>query len=48
MERKKGGDESEVPKKKSRRSTADAVWYLKERAAKEIALKEQELELKKK
>ena len=46
--RKKGGYESEAPKKKSRRSTADAVEYLKERAAKEIALKEQELELRKK
>ena len=46
--RKKGGDESEAPKKTSRRSTADAVEYLKERAAKEIALKEQELELRKK
>ena len=46
--RKKGGDESEATKKKSRRSTADAVEYLKERAAKEIALKEQELELTKK
>ena len=46
--RKKGGDDSEAPKKKSRRSTADAVEYLKERAAKEIALKEQELELRKK
>ena len=32
--RKKGGDDSEAPKRKSRRSTADAVEYLKERAAK--------------
>ena len=46
--RKEGGDDSEAPKKKSRRSTADAVEYLKERAAKEIASKEQELELRKK
>ena len=46
--RKKGGDESETLKTKSRRCTADAVEYLKERAAKEIALKEQELELRKK
>ena len=46
--RKKEGDDSEAPKKKGRRSTADAVEYLKERAAKEIALKEQELELRKK
>ena len=46
--RKKWGDDSEAPKKKRRRSTADAVEYLKERAAKEIALKEQELELRKK
>ena len=46
--RKKGGDDSKAPKRKSRRSTADAVEYLKERAAKEIALKEQELEMRKK
>ena len=46
--KRKKGDESEAPKKKSRRSTANAVEYLKERAAKEIALKEQELELRKK
>ena len=45
--RKKGGYESEAPKKMSRRRTANAVEYLKERAAKEIALKEQELELRK-
>lgn len=46
--RKKGGDDSEAPNKKSRRSTVDVVEYLKERAAKEIVLKEQELELRKK
>lgn len=47
--RKKGdGDSNEVSKKKSRRSTADAIEYLKERADKETVLKEQELELKKK
>ena len=46
--RKKEGDDSEVLKKKSRRSTADAVEYLKERADKEILLKKQELELRKK
>ena len=47
--RKKEGDDSEVlKKKKSRRSTADAVEYLKERADKEILLKKQELELRKK
>ena len=48
--RKKESDDS-VPKnlkKKSRRSTSDAVEYLKERADKEIGLKEQELELRKK
>ena len=45
--RKNGGYESEAPTKKSHRSTGDAVEYLKERAAKEIALKEQELELRK-
>lgn len=40
----------QVQKKKSRKSTADAVEYLTEGkgAAKEIALKEQELELRKK
>ena len=46
--RKKGGDDSEASKKKSLGSTSDAVEYLKERAAKEIALKEQEMELRKK
>ena len=45
--RKKGDDGSETPKKKSRRSTADAVEYLKQKADKETVLKEQELELKK-
>ena len=48
--RKKESDDS-VPKnlkKKSRRSTSYAVEYLKERADKEIGLKEQELELRKK
>ena len=49
--RKKEGDDSGVPKnlkKKSRRSTTDAVKYLKERADKKIVLKEQELDLRKK
>ena len=42
--RKKGGDDSESTKKRSPRSTAEAVEYLKGRAAKEIVLKKQELE----
>ena len=42
--RKKEGDDLEAPKKKGRRSTADAVEYLKQRAA----LKVQQLELRKK
>ena len=44
--RKKGGDESEAPKKAQEHS--GCCWVLKERAAKEIALKEQELVLRKK
>ena len=46
--RRKAGGDSEVPKKKSRRSTADAIEYLKERADKESVLKEQELDQRKK
>ena len=46
--KRKKGDECEAPKKKSHWSTVDAVEYLKERAAKEIALKGKELELRKK
>ena len=37
-----------MPKKRSRRSTADAIEYLKERADKESVLKEQELDQRKK
>jgi len=48
VKRKKAGGNSEVPSKKSRRSTADAIEYLKERADKESVLKEQELDQRKK
>ena len=46
--RKKTGGDSEVPKKKCRRSIADAIEYLKERADKESVLKEQDLDQRKK
>ena len=43
------GPEAEKSKsRKSRKSTGEAVEYLKERASKEIQLREQELEMRKK
>ena len=45
---KEEGLEAEKSKRKSRKSTGEAVEYLKERASKEIQLREQELELRKK
>ena len=46
---KEEGTEAEKSKsRKSRKSTGEAVEYLKERASKEIQLREQELEMRKK
>ena len=45
---KEEGLEAEKSKRKSRKSTGEAVEYLKERASKEIQLREQELEMRKK
>ena len=46
---KEEGPEAEKSKsRKSRKSTGEAVEYLKERASKEIQLREQELEMRKK
>ena len=45
---KEEGLEAEKSKRKSRKSTDEAVEYLKERASKEIQLREQELEMRKK
>ena len=45
---KEEGLEAEKYKRKSRKRTGEAVEYLKERASKEIQLREQELEMRKK
>ena len=45
---KEEGLEAEKSKRKNRKSTDEAVEYLKERASKEIQLREQELEMRKK
>ena len=45
---KEEGLEAEKSKRKSWKSTGEAVEYLKERASKEIQLREQELEMRKK
>ena len=44
---KEEGPEAEKSKRKSQKSTGEAVEYLKERASKEIQLREQELEMRK-
>ena len=45
---KEEGPEAEKSKRKRQKSTGEAVEYLKERASKEIQLREQELEMRKK